>query len=69
MYLKNALNYIREREQHEMALMMEAGFRDFDKVDWLDELSRYKLETGRHELKPRWAKQLAAKLNELVKTS
>lgn len=63
MYLQTALKHIRQREAHEMSLMMEAGFRDFDSIDWLDALSRYKLRTGRHELKPRWAKQLAQQLN------
>lgn len=67
MYLNTALKHVRQREEHEMALLMEAGFRDFDKVDWLDALSRYKLRTGRHELKPRWAKQLAQELHDMVK--
>lgn len=67
MYLQTALKHIRQREEHEMALMMEAGFRDFDSIDWLDALSRYKLRTGRHELKPRWAKQLAQQLNSQLK--
>ena len=65
-YLNIALKYVREREEHEMALLMEAGFRDFDKADWRDALSRYKIKTGRHILKPKWAKQLACELRDMV---
>lgn len=66
MYLNTAIKYVKQREEHEMSLLMDAGFKDFDKIDWLDRMSRYKLRTGRHEIKPRWAKQLAQELNAEV---
>ena len=68
MYLNTAIKHTRKREIGEKAMLIDAGFSDFDKIDWLDRLSRYKINTGRHVLKPRWAKQLAQQLNDEIST-
>ena len=68
-YLNKALSHIREREVTEKKMLEEAGFTEFDRIDWRDALSRYKIKTGRHVLKTRWAKQLADTLNRSINIS
>lgn len=64
-YLNKMLKHVVEREVEELHLLVDSGLDEADFPDWRVKLSEYKMTTGRHILKPRWAKQFVKQLQSL----